>query len=47
MPKNPKWASKLRELFISNIISTDMSLYNVEKEIHENIKGLTMNPAYY
>lgn len=47
MPKNPKWASKLSELYISNLISIDMSLYNVEKEIHENIKGLTMNPAYY
>ncbi|KAK6184478.1 hypothetical protein SNE40_006946 [Patella caerulea] len=47
MNKNPKWRAKLLAEGVSGYVSIDMSLFDIETEIRDLVKGLSIAAAYY
>jgi hypothetical protein len=45
--KSAEWGPKLREWNIQEFASVDDSLYNLETEIMDLVKGLSLSNAYY
>ncbi|KAK3595763.1 hypothetical protein CHS0354_025395 [Potamilus streckersoni] len=47
MGKKPDWTHRLNSFKVGGFLPTDMALYDMQTEITESIKGLSISTAYY
>lgn len=47
MSKSGKWSKKLQSFGISEFVSIDQSLYDMEKDLISSVGKLSMSSTYY